>query len=54
MKPGTICIMPVISKNAFLAILMWWLGGKVRLSAEELNGLYRRFAISAVKSGLRP
>ena len=32
--------------------LMWWLSGKARLSVEELNALFRRFAIPAAKAAL--
>ncbi len=34
-------------------VMMWWLGGKARLSVEELNALFRRFAISAANATLR-
>jgi hypothetical protein len=33
--------------------LMWWLDDKTRLSGEELNALFQRFAIPAVKATLR-
>lgn len=32
---------------------MWWLKGKMRLSVEEINTLFRRLAIPAMKAALR-
>ena len=39
--------------GGLFGLLMWWLGGKTRLSAEELTALLRRFAIPAAKAALR-
>jgi Transcriptional regulator C-terminal region len=33
-------------------LLVWWLGSKDRLSIEEMDALFRRFAISAAKAAL--
>ena len=33
--------------------MMWWLGGKRRLSVEEVDGLFRRLAIPALKAAAR-
>jgi hypothetical protein len=30
--------------------MMWWLGGKRRLSVEEVDTLFRRLAIPALKA----
>jgi hypothetical protein len=35
--------------GGLFGVLMWWLRGKARLSGEELNALFRRFAIPAPK-----
>jgi AcrR family transcriptional regulator len=39
--------------GGLFGMLMWWLGGKARLSVEELNTLFRRFAIPAAKAAVR-
>ncbi len=39
--------------GGMFGLLMWWLDGKMQLSAEELNGLFRRLAIPAMKAPLR-
>ena len=39
--------------GGLLGLLMWWSDARVRLSAEEMNRLFRRLAIPAVKAGLR-
>jgi hypothetical protein len=39
--------------GGLFGLLMWWLGGKTRLSVEELNALFRRFAIPVAKATLR-
>jgi AcrR family transcriptional regulator len=36
--------------GGLFGLMMWWLGGKRRLSVEEVDGLFRRMAIPAVKS----
>jgi AcrR family transcriptional regulator len=39
--------------GGLFGLLMWWLGGRTRLSVEDLNALFRRFAIPAAKAALR-
>lgn len=39
--------------GSFFGLLMWWLDGKGRMAAEEVDMLFRRFAIPAVKGSLR-
>jgi AcrR family transcriptional regulator len=39
--------------GGLFGMLMWWLDGKARLSVEELDTLFRRFAIPAAKAALR-
>ena len=39
--------------GGLFGMLMWWLNGKARLSVEELDTLFRRFAIPAAKAALR-
>jgi hypothetical protein len=34
-------------------LLMWWLKGKMRLSVEEVNTLFRRLAVPSVEAALR-
>jgi hypothetical protein len=36
--------------GGLFGMMKGWLGGKVRLSVKELNALFRRLAIPAVKS----
>ena len=36
--------------GGLFGLLMWWMGGKMRLSVEEVNGIFRRLAIPAVKA----
>lgn len=36
--------------GALFGLLMWWLGGKTRLSVEDLNAFFRRIAIPAMKA----
>lgn len=38
--------------GGFFGLLVWWLGSKDRLSVEEMNAVFRRFAIPAVKAAL--
>lgn len=38
--------------GGLFGLLMWWLGGKARLSVDELNTLFRRFAIPAAKAAI--
>jgi AcrR family transcriptional regulator len=40
--------------GGLLGLLVWWLGSKDRLSVEEMNPLFRRFAIPAAKAALSP
>ena len=37
--------------GSFFGLLMWWLNGKMRLSVEEINSLFRRLALAALKAG---
>jgi hypothetical protein len=39
--------------DGLFGMLMWWLGGKARLSVEELDTLFRRFAIPAAETAPR-
>jgi AcrR family transcriptional regulator len=39
--------------SGLFGMLMWWLGSKHRLSVEEFNTLFRRFAIPAANSSLQ-
>lgn len=39
--------------GALFGLLMWWLDGKMRLSVEEVNELFRRLAVPAVKIAQR-
>lgn len=50
--PGSI---PAEATVEFLAsglfgLLVWWLNGRMRLSVEEMNGVFRRLAIPALKA----
>jgi AcrR family transcriptional regulator len=38
--------------GGLFGLLMWWLGGKAKLSVDELNALFRRFAIPAAKAAV--
>ena len=38
--------------GGLFGMLMWWLNGKARLSVEDLDGLFRRFAVAAAKAAL--
>ncbi len=38
--------------GGLFGLLVWWLGSKDRLSIEEMNTLFRRFAIPAAKAAL--
>jgi AcrR family transcriptional regulator len=37
--------------GSFFGLLIWWLNGKMRLSVEEVNSLFRRLALAALKAG---
>jgi AcrR family transcriptional regulator len=39
--------------GAFFGLLMWWMDGKMRMSVEEVDGLFRRLALPAVKAAKR-
>jgi AcrR family transcriptional regulator len=39
--------------GGLFGLLMWWLKGRMRLSVEEINGLYRQLAIAGLKAALR-
>jgi AcrR family transcriptional regulator len=39
--------------GGLFGLLGWWLDGKMRLSVEELNTLFRQLAIPAMKAALR-
>jgi AcrR family transcriptional regulator len=39
--------------GALFGLLMWWLDGKMRLSVSEVNALFRKLAIPAVKAAAR-
>jgi len=36
--------------GGLFGLMMWWLGGKRRLSVEEVDTLFRRLAIPALKA----
>lgn len=36
--------------GALFGLVMWWLGGKMRLSVTEVNALFRRLAIPALRA----
>jgi AcrR family transcriptional regulator len=36
--------------GSFFGLLMWWLNGKMQLSVEEINNLFRRLALAALKA----
>jgi len=36
--------------GALFGLLMWWMGGKTRLSATEINTLFRKLAIPALQA----
>jgi hypothetical protein len=46
---ATSAIVEFIAGGLF-GLLLWWLSGKAKLSGEELNELFRRFAIPAAKA----
>jgi AcrR family transcriptional regulator len=39
--------------GALLGLLMWWLNAKTRLSSEDVNRIFRRLAIPALKASIR-
>jgi AcrR family transcriptional regulator len=36
--------------GAFFGLLMWWMDGKMRMSVDEIDSLFRRLAIPALKA----
>jgi hypothetical protein len=40
--------------GGLFGLLMWWLNGKVRPSVGEINALFRKLAIPALKASARP
>jgi AcrR family transcriptional regulator len=36
--------------GSFFGLLIWWLNGKIQLSVEEVNSLFRRLALAALKA----
>ena len=39
--------------SALYGLLAWWIDGKRRMTVDEVNDLFRRMALSAVKAALR-
>ena len=39
--------------GGLFGLLIWWLDGKMRMPVEEVNALFRRLAIPAVRAGTR-
>lgn len=39
--------------GGLFGLLMWWVDGRMRLSPEEVNSMFRRLALPAVKAALR-
>jgi hypothetical protein len=39
--------------GGLVALLIWWLNARVRLSVAEIDALFRRFAIPALKAATR-
>ena len=39
--------------GGLFGMLLWWLGGKAKVSVEEVNASFRRFAIPAAQAALR-
>jgi hypothetical protein len=37
--------------NGLFGLLVWWLNGRMRLSVEEVDGIFRTLALPAVKAG---
>jgi AcrR family transcriptional regulator len=38
--------------GGLVGLLIWWLNGKIRLSVAEINEMFRKFAIPALKTGV--
>ena len=39
--------------SALYGLLAWWMDGKMRLSVDEVNDLFKRMAVPAVKAAFR-
>ena len=39
--------------NGLFGLLVWWLNGRMRLSVEEVNGIFRQLAIPAIRAAVR-
>ena len=39
--------------NGLFGLMVWWLGSRPRLSVEEVNGVFRRLAVPAIKDAMR-
>ena len=39
--------------NGLFGLLVWWLNGKMRMSVEEVNGIFRSMAVPALKAVMR-
>jgi len=39
--------------NGLFGLLVWWLNGRMRLTVEEVNEIFRRLAVPAVRAALR-
>ncbi|HSY41787.1 MAG TPA: hypothetical protein VLA79_19750, partial [Polyangia bacterium] len=39
--------------SALYGLLAWWIDGKRRMTVDEVNDLFRRMALPAVKAALR-
>lgn len=39
--------------NGLFGLLVWWLNGRMRLTVEEVNGIFRQLAVPALKAALQ-
>ena len=39
--------------GGLFGLLMWWLNGKMRLSVDEANGIFRQLSIPAFRAAVR-
>ena len=39
--------------NGLFGLLVWWLNGRMRLSVEEVNEIFRRLAVPTLKAAMR-
>jgi AcrR family transcriptional regulator len=55
-KPGMRAVPPEAAvqflANGLFGLLVWWLNGRMRLSIEEVDGIFRHIAVPAVKAAL--